>query len=146
MHPTLELVVPSRLEKAKAKALDGITLPEASSPLHMLHVIERAHTEAISANRTNLRYYLDHIRVEAAMRGQLNQVEARVQAIEEQVTPVASIEHLQSLKQQATALEDSIRTPLLRGTQPSLSNAEGMGGLMNMDPMLQMLVVTGALG
>ena len=103
-------LLPARLEKARAQlhASTSRRPPETSTELHALHLTElMADTQHI---RANLGIYLDHIRVEAAMRGKLDEYERRCTAIEEQFAPTTPMQTFERLQAEATAMERDLHT------------------------------------
>jgi hypothetical protein len=118
----LELVVPARLERARAdvggSASAIISVASLDNPVQALHLAEEAQRKAAQAlrekkalQRASLPNFLDHIRCEAAFRGLLTRYEERIDAIEAQQTAESSDETIDRLYDEATAMENEIHAP-----------------------------------
>ena len=104
--------VPHRLAQIRAK-LSVKTLPEASMALHALHLAEEYARGSELRNAISM--YLDHIRVEAAMRGKLDEYQPRCDAIEGQFEPTTTREEFERLQAEAIAVEREIHTDMVHG-------------------------------
>jgi nucleotide-binding universal stress UspA family protein len=125
-----EVVVPDRLEKARATAKKhGFKVAEKPPEMSLVEYVHEAELAAAAASdsiaqkakkqRENLAHFLDHILVEAAMRGQLGQYEPRVEALREKANDLTI--DADKIHEEATDLEAQIMFGSLFGAMGGLT-------------------------
>ena len=148
-----QLIVPVRLERARA---EGGGNAEGSNMVHALHLAETAVEKAKALRvkkagmRASLPNFLDHIRCEAAFRGQLERYEERIDAIEARQTNHSTDDEIDALYDEAAALENEIHMPtnlfppgmlppaMLPGMLPGQPNPGG--STISMHQIMQMVI------